>query len=57
LFFFCDAISGVTLADREIAEILRKSQKIVDGVEKRLFCWLSIKLFVTTTNLVANFMN
>ncbi|NMB93152.1 MAG: ribosome biogenesis GTPase Der [Flexilinea flocculi] len=34
VLFLVDAISGVTLADREIAEILRKSQKIVDGVEK-----------------------
>ena len=34
VLFLVDAISGVTLADREIAEILRKSQQIVDGVEK-----------------------
>ncbi len=34
VLFLVDAISGVTLADREIAEILRKSQKVVDGVEK-----------------------
>jgi GTP-binding protein len=27
VLFLVDAISGVTLADREIAEILRKSQK------------------------------
>ncbi len=33
VLFLVDAISGVTPADREIASILRKSQKIIDGKE------------------------
>lgn len=31
ILFVCDAISGVTTADREVAEILRRNQKMVDG--------------------------
>lgn len=32
ILFLVDAISGVTPADMEVARILRKSQKVVDGV-------------------------
>jgi GTPase len=31
VLFVVDAISGVTIADREVAQILRRSQKVVDG--------------------------
>ena len=33
VLFLTEAISGVTQADREIAQILRRSQKIIDGKE------------------------
>lgn len=33
VLFLVDAISGITPADREIASILRKNQKIIDGKE------------------------
>lgn len=33
VLFLTDAITGVTTADREIAQILRRNQKTVDGVE------------------------
>ena len=32
VLFVTDAISGVTPADREVAQILRRNQKMVDGV-------------------------
>ncbi|MEN6528511.1 MAG: ribosome biogenesis GTPase Der, partial [Anaerolineaceae bacterium] len=32
VFFLVDGISGVTPADKEVAEILRKEQKIINGV-------------------------
>ena len=32
VLFLCEAISGITPADREVAQILRRSQKMVDGV-------------------------
>jgi GTP-binding protein len=32
ILFVCDAIHGVTPADQEVAEILRRSQKMVNGV-------------------------
>ena len=34
VLFLVDAISGVTPADTEVAQILRQSQKVVDGVAK-----------------------
>jgi GTPase len=34
ILFVVDAISGVTTADREVAQILRRSQKMVDGSPK-----------------------
>ncbi len=34
ILFLTEAISGVTPADREVAQILRRSQKIVDGVAR-----------------------
>lgn len=34
ILFIVDAISGVTPADREVAQILRRSQKMVDGVAR-----------------------
>lgn len=34
ILFLVDAISGITPADMEVARILRKSQKVVDGVSR-----------------------
>jgi GTP-binding protein len=33
VLFICDAISGITPADQEVAQILRQSQKVVEGKE------------------------
>jgi GTP-binding protein len=34
ILFITDAISGVTPADQEVAQILRRSQKVIDGVSR-----------------------
>lgn len=34
ILFLVDAISGITPADMEVARILRKSQKVIDGVSR-----------------------
>lgn len=34
VLFLCEAISGVTPADREVAQILRKAQKTEDGISR-----------------------
>lgn len=34
VLFICDAIHGVTPADQEVANILRRSQKMVDGITR-----------------------
>lgn len=34
ILFVCDAIHGLTPADQEVANILRRSQKLVDGVAR-----------------------
>jgi GTP-binding protein len=39
VLFIVDAISGVTTADQEIAGILRKNQKVIDGKAFRQSCW------------------
>ncbi len=39
ILFLTEAISGVTPADREVAQILRRSQKIVDGVAGPRYFW------------------